>query len=208
MVFGMYYNMPLVPGCSGSGVFRAFRQHLLHRLRVVEQDMRSSPKTIRVTIIDRQTKHRNIVNLDELVSVLQKKNKNFLVRKVHFSHRMPFLEQIAVSANTDVLIGMHGAGLTHCLFLPDDAVLFELFNCDDEFCYKDLARLRGVKYLTWEREHLLYPRDEGQHPQLGAHKKFTDYSFDKTEFLRLVMQAVKHVRSRRTERVKATHDEL
>lgn len=24
------------------------------------------------------------------------------------------------------------------------------YNCEDEHCYKDLARLRGVKYITWQ----------------------------------------------------------
>ena len=28
MVFGMYYNMSLTPGCEGSAVFQAFRQHM------------------------------------------------------------------------------------------------------------------------------------------------------------------------------------
>ena len=31
------------------------------------------------------------------------------------------------SHNSDIFIGMHGAGLTHLLFLPDWAVIFELY---------------------------------------------------------------------------------
>lgn len=197
MVFGMYYNMPLVPGCYGSGVFHAFRRHVLHRLRVKVDPVTEGMKKIRITIIDRQTRHRNILNIDELIESVRKKNKNFVVKKVNFHHRMPFLDQLSITANTDILIGMHGAGLTHALFLPDDGVLFELYNCDDELCYKDLARLRGVKYMTWEKETMLHPQDAGHHPQMGAHKKFTNYTFDKDEFLRLVMIAVRQVRSGR-----------
>jgi len=33
------------------------------------------------------------------------------------------------SHNSDIFIGMHGAGLTHLLFLPDWAVVFELYVC-------------------------------------------------------------------------------
>ncbi len=40
---------------------------------------------------------------------------------------MPFLEQIRVTHISDIFIGMHGAGLTHLLFLPDWAVIFELY---------------------------------------------------------------------------------
>jgi protein O-GlcNAc transferase len=178
-------------------------------LKVEVDPVTDKNKKIRITIIDRQTRHRNILNIDQLIEAVRKKNKNFIVNKVNFHHRMPFKEQISITANTDILIGMHGAGLTHCLLLPDHAVLFELYNCDDEFCYKDLARLRGVQYMTWEKESLLHPQDAGNHPTLGAHKKFTDYDFDQDEFVRLVMIAVKHVRSKRTAKPdSAKRDEL
>ena len=36
---------------------------------------------------------------------------------------------------------------------------------------------------------------QGHHPTLGAHKKFTNYTFDVKEFLRLVKKAAEHVRS-------------
>lgn len=26
---------------------------------------------------------------------------------------------------------------------------FFRYNCEDEHCYKDLARLRGIRYTTW-----------------------------------------------------------
>lgn len=40
---------------------------------------------------------------------------------------------------------------------------FELFpiryNCEDSNCYKDLARLRGAKYFTWENMSKLVQQD-------------------------------------------------
>lgn len=50
---------------------------------------------------------------------------------IHMTPRMsfreiPFLEQLRITHNSDIFIGMHGAGLTHLLFLPDWAVIFEL----------------------------------------------------------------------------------
>ncbi|XP_050033230.1 EGF domain-specific O-linked N-acetylglucosamine transferase-like isoform X2 [Dermacentor andersoni] len=168
MIFGMYYNLPLVPGCHSSGVFKAFNRHVLHKL-----DVKVLPPEdyVRVTLLSRGTKHRRILNEDEIM------------------------------ANTDVLIGMHGAGLTHVLFQPDWAVLFEIYNCDDPVCYKDLARLRGVKYLTWENTTKLRPEDEGHHPTLGAHAKFTNYHFNVNEFLRLLGMAIDHVKEARPQAV-------
>lgn len=223
MVFGMYYNMPLISGCSGSGVFHAFNRHLMHRLEIPDRfnyaddrhDGRHS-RTIRVTLISRKTKFRQILNEGELIAALKTSSPYFNIRVVDFNHRMPFKEQLDIIANTDILIGIHGAGLTHTLFLPDYGVLFELFNCEDENCYKDLARLRGVLYLTWERMDKVTSESEGHHPTMGPHKKFTNYSFDSKEFLRLVAIAVNHVRAKRAEYARETlgldlikdHDEL
>lgn len=133
---------------------------------------------------------------------------------VDFNHATNFLEQIEVSANTDILIGIHGAGLTHVLFQPDWGVLFEIYHCEDAGCYKDLARLRGAKYITWENLDKLYAEDKGHHPTLGAHAKFTNYRFDVAEFLRLLKGAVNHVRKKRPQTVSTTarprliHDEI
>lgn len=104
---------------------------------------------------------------------------------------------------------MHGSGLSHLMFLPDwggelhrilrhlharDRTVpynvpgvFELYNCDDDRCYWDLARLRGIHYRTWEREDKLFQESPGQHPTKGTpHKKFTNYAFDVEEFLRIL----------------------
>lgn len=34
------------------------------------------------------------------------------------------------------------------------------YNCEDSECYKDLARLRGVNYMTWENKDKLVQQDE------------------------------------------------
>jgi len=39
---------------------------------------------------------------------------------------MTLHQQLTITRNTDVFISIHGAGLTHMLFLPDWAVVFEL----------------------------------------------------------------------------------
>lgn len=43
-----------------------------------------------------------------------------------YCRELGFLDQLRITHNTDIFIGMHGAGLTHLLFLPDWAAVFEL----------------------------------------------------------------------------------
>nr|AIA83358.1 CAZy families GT61 protein [uncultured bacterium] len=54
-------------------------------------------------------------------------NEDYQVMKVVFNKNIPFKKQLEITANSDVLIGIHGAGLTHLLFLPDWAAVFELY---------------------------------------------------------------------------------
>eukprot|EP00418_Pyrodinium_bahamense_P023202 CAMPEP_0179141416 /NCGR_PEP_ID=MMETSP0796-20121207/67821_1 /TAXON_ID=73915 /ORGANISM="Pyrodinium bahamense, Strain pbaha01" /LENGTH=294 /DNA_ID=CAMNT_0020841131 /DNA_START=191 /DNA_END=1075 /DNA_ORIENTATION=- len=61
----------------------------------------------------------------------------------------PLHEGISVMASTAVLFGLHGAGLTHALFLQTSAVLLELF-CGDRTSsnghYKTIAAMMGIRY--------------------------------------------------------------
>lgn len=100
---------------------------------------------------------------------------------------MSFKDQLKTTRNTDVFIGMHGAGLAHLLFLPKWATMFELYNCEDPNCYKDLSRLRGVNYVTWENESLLESIETDYKD--GDHPKFKNFRFDVDEFERLVHKA-------------------
>uniref|UniRef100_A0A803JWL1 EGF domain-specific O-linked N-acetylglucosamine transferase n=1 Tax=Xenopus tropicalis TaxID=8364 RepID=A0A803JWL1_XENTR len=124
MRYGLFYNTPLISNCHGSGLFRAFSQHVLHRLNITQQLPKEAK--IRITILVRSTEFRKILNLDELVHALEAE-PTFQVKVVDYKYRvLGFLEQLEITHNSDIFIGMHGAGLTHLLFLPDWAVVFEL----------------------------------------------------------------------------------
>jgi hypothetical protein len=60
---------------------------------------------------------------------------------------LPFKDQIYTLAHTDILLGVHGIGLSHTLFLPKGATLIELFPKD---ClrveYRICAQIRGLQY--------------------------------------------------------------
>ncbi|ESO10733.1 hypothetical protein HELRODRAFT_72578 [Helobdella robusta] len=191
MMYGLYYNMPLIPGCHGTSLFRAFSEHILHRLNIRRD---TKDRKIRITMISRQTKHRRVLNEVQLITALNNQ-PGVVATLVGYSREMSFTDQLKITHNTDILIGMHGAGLTHLLFLPNWAAVFELYNCEDEDCYYDLARLRGVRYFTWTDVAKLHQDGIGQHPTISDHKKFANYTFDVTEFLRIVNQAVGYVRN-------------
>lgn len=70
---------------------------------------------------------------------------------------LSFQEQLQTVANTDLLIGAHGNGLTHLLFLPDDGAILEYYEGGESAFFRFFARCRGVRYYGnshdhWERE--------------------------------------------------------
>jgi protein O-GlcNAc transferase len=151
---------------------------------------------LRVTLLARETQFRNILNQDKIIKDLkQKLGSEIELKIVAYDIKTSFIDQIKQTYNSEIFMSMHGAGLTHLLFLPNWAAVFEIYNCDDQDCYADLARLRGIKYYTWENEKKVYPQDEGKHPQMGTpHKKFTNYSFDSKEFIRIVKKMIDYVK--------------
>lgn len=80
---------------------------------------------VRVTFLSRETSYRNVVNEEELLLALAAE-PDVRARRVVFDTSLTFRRQLAIMRDTDVFIGMHGAGLTHLLFLPDWAAVFEL----------------------------------------------------------------------------------
>ena len=138
MVFGLFYNTPVIEGCSQSELFRRFSQFMMERLNIRQAGVLKD-RRLRVTLISRDTRYRRIINEDDMVTALEETGV-FQVTVARFSPRLSFTDQLQMTHNTDILAGLHGAGLTHLLFLPDWAELFEIFNCDDASCYKDLSR--------------------------------------------------------------------
>ena len=196
MLYGLFYNTPLTPNdCQASGLFKAFGDFITHRLNIPLPQSTNSRK-LNVTILARQTKHRRIMNLGTLEKILID-HGGYEVTIAPFTHKVPFDKQMKLIRTTDILVGIHGAGLTHMLFMPDWGAVFELYDCEDPSCYKDLARLKGIKHLSWTNMDKLYPEEKAlsEHEHPGVSAKFTNYAFDPDEFLSKIEEASKYVKN-------------
>ena len=194
MIYGLFYNTPLsTNNCQNSGLFKAFNQFITLRLNLPPP--KKSHK-LRVTILARQTRFRRIINLGTLEKTLIDTNE-YEITIAPFTHNVPFKEQLQIMQNTDILVGIHGAGLAHMLFLPDWAAVFELYDCEDPACYRDLAQFRGLFHISWSDKSKLFsdarPLDEYEIPEVSA--KFNNYAFDPNEFLTKVNIAATYVKS-------------
>ena len=96
---------------------------------------------------------RKIWNEKELLDAA--KNTSFFSSVIGVQlDKMAMKRQLSLIANADILAGMHGAGLTHTLFLPSHGGLIELFPSyfPELGHFKALARWRNLHYLNWINE--------------------------------------------------------
>lgn len=205
-----YFNMD-VPGraesChSGPGGFvRAFAERTKARV-LAQAPRRPGPDDpVRIKIMSRSagtgttSGTRKVTNEAELVEAVRRRVPGVEIEVVNFdwNGRPPITGQLALMAETDVLIGMHGAGLVHTLWLPEWAVMYEIYNCGDVDTYSDLARLAGVGYLKARESDVVrrFPPDVSVAEENRQNPKFWNYEIDEDAFVANVQEAVRRVRA-------------
>jgi hypothetical protein len=112
-----------------------------------------------ITIIDRQ-QTRKIYNINGMTENLRKKYPDHTIHLVDFA-TLSLREQIVLVQSTDVLIGHHGAGMTHVMFLPEESAVVEILPPTFSMLgFRQIGKMRGLQYFTehsvwvgdWERE--------------------------------------------------------
>ena len=95
--------------------------------------------------------HRKFKNEAEILSTINSVLEGHTVKAVVLEE-MGMKEQLSLFTKTDMLIGMHGAGMAHTMFLPPHAAVFETFPNYWGFLlhFKAFSRWRGLIYLGWQ----------------------------------------------------------
>ncbi|XP_021742904.1 uncharacterized protein LOC110708986 [Chenopodium quinoa] len=103
----------------------------------------------RLLIISRK-KTRTILNENEIVAEAQRLGYDVVV----IDARMNLKNFSKIVNSADVMLGVHGAGLTNILYLPENAVLIQVIPIGlqsvSEIFYERPARNMSLKYLEYE----------------------------------------------------------
>lgn len=151
----MQVHLPKAP------LIEDFRAFFLERHGVAD-DQRLNCSALRVTFIWRRDYvshprnpegrvNRQISNEYELLSSTRRLLSNTSVVQGVQLETLSMAEQLELVAHSDVLLGMHGAGLMHAVFLPRHGGLVELFPSywPRTFRFKKVADWRRLKYSRW-----------------------------------------------------------
>ena len=122
-----FHNEPL---------FNDFKKTILNNYNI---EYKKNVK-INITFILRKGT-REITNIDYVKNKLQSYNVNYIFLENH-----SIKEQIEIIANTDILIGLHGAGLSWCIFMKNNATLIEMYpgnsNTDNYIRWCNIANIK------------------------------------------------------------------
>ena len=116
-----------------------------------------------LTVVDRQqTSHRKFSAglFEEVQRRLGTAHPRLLVHWVHMQH-LSFHEQVQRAAETQILLGVHGNGLSHVLFIRKPGALIEIFPGRNRIlAYQQFAEARGIAYYGIEAMSGLVYRDK------------------------------------------------
>jgi len=109
-------------------IINNLRERFIHRFKNSENR--------KIYVSRKKARTRKITNEDELQKLLES-----FGYEIHFFEDYSFQKQVKIMSETKSLIGLHGAGLTNMLFMPEGGQVLELRNENDSInnCYFTLA---------------------------------------------------------------------
>ena len=93
----------------------------------------------------RKGQTRLLSNATLLADKLAKKLPNDILVRLIDTATLSYKDQISLMRNTDYLIGIHGAGLSLCIFLPKTAILHEMCKSKKNNLLTTMSALSGHK---------------------------------------------------------------
>ncbi|KAL4218445.1 hypothetical protein ACF0H5_023180 [Mactra antiquata] len=138
-----------------------FRHFVLSRFEV-ETDHVIDCNQLRITIIWRRhhVAHprnpsgytvRRIANEGDVWRAVKESEYTAIVNGVQLE-RLNMVEQLELISRTDILIGMHGAGLTHTLYLPKTSGVIEIYpeyTSVGNAHFRAMSKWRQLRHIVW-----------------------------------------------------------
>ena len=119
-------------GCRENPLVVSFRDKIVKHFHHDSIPYPTTPTAIFVsrrpyahTGFNKSTINRVVLNEKDVEAAVQKQSDKYKIRFVDFA-TLSFSDQIKVVHSSNILVGVHGAGLVHSLFLPPNSILIEI----------------------------------------------------------------------------------
>ncbi|KAL4811606.1 hypothetical protein BDW67DRAFT_171595 [Aspergillus spinulosporus] len=174
-----------IHSCEDSALLRTFSRRVLDFYSIPAFEVRQGPKIV-LTFIDR-TSTRRLVDSGTYLAELRSRYTHLIVQSHDFS-TITLKEQLEIIRKTDILVGVHGAGLTHSFFLPPRSTMVEILP--PKLNHKGFRNVASLMDLSYFSAH----GDEGPTRKRGWQEE--DVFIDKERFMTLMDTAIKTMYNR------------
>ncbi|KAK4888023.1 hypothetical protein LTR27_013027 [Elasticomyces elasticus] len=173
---GEWVDLP----CNQSVLLKTFSLRVLDLYRVPTDSVTHSSLTL--TMIVRKTK-RILSNQDVLFTALQAWFPDVTMRLVDFA-QLPFREQLQIARSSDILVAVHGAGLTHGMFLEPGSSIVEILPLTLAYKgIKNMARLCGLSCFSRHGADYEYPGKIGD-------RHHDEVFIEENRFMEVMVEAI------------------
>jgi EGF domain-specific O-GlcNAc transferase len=173
--------------CDHSELMRVFTKRVLDFYKVNDEPL-AEDRPLVLTFIDRKEK-RLLINKAEYLETLKTKFPSVEIKAVNFATHS-FVEQLKIVRGTDILVGVHGAGLTHGMFLPEGSTMVEILPPGvGHKGFRNMAKLLGHNHFS---SHGIAPPGQAS----TGDWKYDDIFLEEDRFMELMDVAIKSMYNR------------
>ncbi|TPX17991.1 uncharacterized protein E0L32_011938 [Thyridium curvatum] len=163
----LWQNDWVARDCTESPLLRLFVRRVFQHFGVEHATGprpvgRAQDKDITLTFVDRRGSRR-LLRSEALLDAARARFPNVDVRAVDLA-ALPLAEQLRIVQETDVLLGVHGAGLTHAMFMREGAGAVAEIQPAGLFHkgFRNLAAMTGHRYFSAHADMVLPGEEEEQ----------------------------------------------
>ena len=138
--------------CRRSELFKTFRSLALAKFQV--QDTKTKPHECLVTVISRRNYQGRVIqrrwlNEDEVVAQMRVEYPECVFQSVDFVD-LSLKEQMEIVKESDMVIGMHGAGMVNVLWSREGTRVIEIFpKRRFRWGYRNLCQFVGCEWVEF-----------------------------------------------------------
>lgn len=133
--------------CQSQTLLTTFANRVLEFYGIARRPVTEIHAHPRITIIQRKN-NRKFMFLDQWIPILEERYPHSPIHVVDFAD-MSIEQQLQLIQITDILIGHHGAALTHIMFMSPESTVVEILpRYFDQHGFRATAALRGVQYIA------------------------------------------------------------
>ncbi|RAO64780.1 uncharacterized protein BHQ10_000792 [Talaromyces amestolkiae] len=170
--------------CQHSDLLRTFERRVRQHFNITEPI--KLPDQVVVTFIKREGT-RKLIDQDARIEALREQyhEDKVLIQVIDFAV-LPLTQQIQIIRSTDVLVGVHGAGLTHGLWLREGSAMVEILP--DSFEHKGFRNLAGALGHNYFSTHASTRKTSRRSDNTW---QMSDVTLDEGRWLQLVDVAIR-----------------